>query len=150
MTELIEETGDIWEYYQYGAMIVVTTNGIVRKDGACVMGAGVAKQAAKKFPQLPFEVGRHLGRYGNVVGVFHRIITMPVKHHWRDEADLDLIAASARDLCRIVTILNAHVGAPRNIVSVRPGCGNGGLNWETVKPIVAPWFIHAGITIVNL
>lgn len=39
--------GNIWTY---GAdIIVITTNGTVRKDGACVMGRGVAQQALKRF-----------------------------------------------------------------------------------------------------
>ncbi len=45
---MIEEFGDIWEIP--GDARVITTNGVVRKDGACVMGRGVALQAKMRYP----------------------------------------------------------------------------------------------------
>jgi len=49
-----EITGDIWEQHKLGRWIVITTNGAIKNDGSCVMGRGVAKQAADKYPELPF------------------------------------------------------------------------------------------------
>lgn len=136
-----EVYGDIWDYHwesgkkiyiKGSSWIVITTNGSVRKDGACVMGRGVAKQAALKFPMLPFELGKCLkSEFGNTVYMFmqYKILTFPVKHNWREKADLNLIEKSCKELVK---------EAPRqdNIYMVRPGCGNGGLDWKDVKPVL--------------
>ncbi len=138
-----EVTGNIWKYWEAGAWITITTNGMTRRDGACVMGRGVAKEAAQRIPTLPYLLGATLRdrswTEANIVHTFpaHRIITFPVKHHWRDQADLALIARSARQLSNL-SITKADGGLVRPIYLVRPGCGNGGLEWQTVKPILAP------------
>lgn len=137
---MIEEKTDIWRYLNFGYdAICITTNGAVRKDGACVMGAGVAKQAALRYPHLPFLLGERIKRYGNQPYVFFpdnyapAIITMPVKHHWRDIADIELIAFSMK---KIVFLVNA--AGWESIVLPRPGCGNGKLNWDYVKGRIEP------------
>jgi hypothetical protein len=48
-----EIVGNIWDYYDKGHWIVITTNGIVNKNGEAIMGRGVALEAAKKFKDLP-------------------------------------------------------------------------------------------------
>jgi hypothetical protein len=132
---VLEISGDIWEPHVRGYWIVITTNGIVRKDGACVMGRGVARDAALRYPTLPFDLGHLLTKHGN--HVFHlkryKIITFPVKHHWREPADLDLIRQSAVEL-----LTDSVTLAPPEIYLVRPGCGNGQLDWEDVRPVLAP------------
>jgi hypothetical protein len=42
--------GNLWEF---DGIIVITTNGFVKRDGTCVMGRGCAKQATIKLPGLP-------------------------------------------------------------------------------------------------
>jgi len=59
-----------------------------------------------------------------------------VKHHWRERADLILIERSARELVDFVTDLWER--GPATICLVRPGCGNGGLDWKDVRPVLAP------------
>lgn len=131
---MIELSGNIWDHHNAGRWIVITTNGDIRKDGACVMGRGVAKQAADRYPNLSYELGRKLGESGNQVYVFekYRIITFPVKDHWRDKADLDLIKKSLQQIV-------AWADTPRKhglFHMVRPGCYNGGRDWEReVKPL---------------
>lgn len=136
-----EAFGNIWEYHNRGHWIAITTNGTVRRDGACVMGRGIAREAAIKFPRLPYELGAQIlgcpmpyGEWskGNDLKVFHqyRITTFPVKHNWWERADPTLIEESARQL---------QVACHGNLDTkymVRPGCGNGGLDWKDVKPIL--------------
>jgi hypothetical protein len=128
-----EITGDVWDRHDAGSWIVVTTNGFVKRDGSCVMGRGVARQARNRFPRLPFELGVRIEERGNVVFSFpqYRIYTLPVKHNWWERADLDLIVSGCHRLVEI---------APVNQVLylVRPGCGNGGLSWEDVRPAIEP------------
>lgn len=136
-----EIEGNIWDYHNKGNWIVVTTNGFVKKDGTCVMGRGIAKQAASRFPELPRELGqRILGismpygecTQGNNLKVFqnYKIITFPTKHNWWERADIVLIEESCRSL------LSATEGTPMPIYMVRPGCSNGQLDWKDVKPIL--------------
>lgn len=129
---MIEVAGDLWDYHSKGAYIAITTNGVVRSDGACVMGRGVAQQAARRFGDLPFEIGAAIRESGNHVYLSkaRRIYTYPVKHHWHEPADTELIVRSAHELVD-------HVGHGYDkVYLVRPGCGNGQLQWEYVKPLI--------------
>ena len=127
--------GDIWEQHKLKRWVVITTNGTVRKDGACVMGRGVAKQAADKFPNLPFKLGEALKVGGNNVHIFDylKIITLPVKYGWREPADLALIERSLKQLVAWADVPPRKHG---KFYMVRPGCANGRRDWETeVKPL---------------
>ncbi len=128
-----EITGDIWDWHDAGSWIVVTTNGFIKRDGPCPMGRGIARQAKNRFPGLPFELGAKIKEHGNVVFSFprYRIYTLPTKHNWWERADLDLIVSGCRQLAEIVP-------ADQVVYLVRPGCGNGGLSWEDVRPAIAP------------
>jgi hypothetical protein len=125
-----EIAGDIWDFHSKGHWIVITTNGSVKKNGACVMGRGVALQAARELPDLPYQVGQQIRRYGNQTFAFpqYRIFTFPVKFNWWEKADSNLIEESCKQLSRS--------SISTGIYMVRPGWGNGGLNWLDVKPIL--------------
>lgn len=148
MADLREEHGDLWARHAAGFWVGVTTNGVTRRDGACVMGRGVAKEAATRFPGLPYALGAMLRRDGNHVCFFpvYRMITFPVKHHWREPADLQLIEQSARELVSDLTLV--FRGA-KPVYLVRPGCGNGGLDWPTVRAVLAPILGGAPVVILD-
>lgn len=128
-----EVRGDLWDYWENGHWVVITTNGDIRADGANVMGRGVAKEAAIRFPELPMRLGDRLSVSGNKVHSFSQwhLFTFPVKHHWKTMAVPDLIETSAVLLVRLVAALNLN-----RVYMVRPGCGNGGLKWDDVRPIL--------------
>jgi len=128
-----EVAGDIWGYYEQGCWIVIPTNGYVKKNGACVMGRGLAKQAADRFPYIPFIIGRGIRQLGNGPQVItdYRIVTFPVKHNWWENADIQLIESSCKKLVELVN----KVGWGE-ICIPRVGCGNGRLNWRDVKPVL--------------
>jgi hypothetical protein len=153
---LREVYGDIWEMYeQEQAFLIVTTNGYVNKAGECVMGAGIAKQAKDRFPELPRLLGYNITRRGNHVHVFphRRIITFPVKRIWSEDADLGLIRQSTADLDTEIAALASYYrrffGCGVPLVSVRPGCGNGNLAWDEVRPVIEEVFVAHNITIVD-
>lgn len=122
---------------------VVTTNGMTRKDGTAVMGAGIAKSAAALFPNLPALLGKSLKKHGNRVFAYrvsaggsirYNVITMPTKHDWRDDSDLELIRTSCIQMKEL-----ADVNGFTRVYMPRPGCKNGHLDWETqVKPAIEP------------
>jgi O-acetyl-ADP-ribose deacetylase (regulator of RNase III) len=126
-----EAKGDLWTYP--ADVRVITTNGSVRKDGAAVMGGGVALQAKWKYHGIERDLGTALAMSGNQVHWLNeKIVSFPVKHQWFDEkADIDLIKRSARQLVGLTNMTNWQT-----IAMPRPGCGNGGLDWEDVKPII--------------
>ena len=67
---MIEKKGNIWEHHAAGGWVAIPTNGCVRRDGSAVMGAGVALQAARKFPGLAAELGQRIRAHGNIPFAF--------------------------------------------------------------------------------
>lgn len=138
-----EDIGNLWDYP--ADAVVVTTNGFVKNNGRAVMGKGSAKEAAVRWPFLPELLGEAIKTYGNIVFIwglqdldkdnetlrFNNILTMPVKHNWWEPADITLIERSAKDLKEEVDLWHFE-----SVVMGQPGCGNGGLDWEEVKPIL--------------
>lgn len=141
---MLEITGDILNPSSWSCQpttsqiaICIPTNGIVKANGHAVMGAGIAKICAVRYPEAPAILGNCLNQSGNQIcyiltdGNVH-LLSFPTKHHWRDPSDLALIVNSARTLAEI-----ARVTADCTFVLARPGCGCGGLSWFTVKDAIA-------------
>ena len=128
-----EILGNIWDFHAQGNWIVITTNGVVKRDGSAVMGRGVAEQAKARFPDLAFALGKKLTRSGNHVWTFSKfkIVTFPVKQVWQKPAHLDLIRQSCLELNSLFSAINIEP-----LYIVRPGCGNGQLAWSEVRPIL--------------
>ncbi len=139
---MIEQQINLWDIDDKDAAICITTNGFVKNSGECVMGRGCAKELIDRQPDFALQLGEKLGVFGNTTilwdheitpNVTPRVITFPVKHNWWEDADLELIAKSATEL---MSFLNAkHLGLTK-VYLPRPGCGNGKLAWEIVKPII--------------
>ena len=130
-----EATGDLWTYPAEYRLI--TTNGVRNSLNELIMGAGVALEAKQRYTTLPAKLGKWVEEYGNrpFVCVEEKIITFPTKRNWRDLSDVFLIRESAK---LIVAIVDKYgIGS---VVGTRPGCGNGGLDWKTVKPYIADVF----------
>jgi len=132
---MIEKKGNIW--YAKATIICITTNGDVKKNGELVMGRGIAHQATTRYPGLAKLFGDEVKMYGNTycptpyLDEGRLLALFPVKHHWMDPADLNLIRTSTEQL------FAQAIAFPHAIfVLPRPGCGNGRLKWEDVKPIV--------------
>ncbi len=160
-----EVYGDIWDLADEvldDVGICITTNGYVRKDGKAVMGRGIAKEAAGRFRWLPQTLAEHIKHNGNIVGCWgadydptydksYFIISFPVKPiygsrgemGWQANADLNIIKQSAEDLMAF-----PKWQIPKTILLPRPGCGNGGLKWEQVKPVIEP-ILDDRVTVVT-
>ena len=131
---MLEIKADLWSYP--ADFRCVPTNGIVKPNGCLVMGAGVAKVAAEKYPQLPDRLGRLVTIFGNKPFFFNEIgiISFPTKNHFKDPSDIGLIIASAKEIAAFVEIHD------KTIVLPRVGTGFGGLNWIDVKAAIEPIF----------
>ncbi len=137
-----EITGDIFKLAQKGDAILVTTNGCVKKDGTAVMGRGIAKQAAERYPGIAKTLAECIKLYGNMaswLGVWDGVdvFSLPTKQDWRTKSDIELIQASCERIATLVAI-DGHGPKINNIYMTRPGCGNGWLKWEDVKPVIEP------------
>ena len=133
---------DIFSLPQNGEAMCVTTNGIVKADGHAVMGAGIAKQANELF-HLSGILGKYLVQYGNRafnLGRFKRnndaiftVFSLPTKHDWKNDSDINLIVKSCEQLVEMCDKFNIT-----KCYLTPPGCANGHLNYEsTVKPWIS-------------
>lgn len=150
MMKEIEYGGNIFLLPEGPEAAAVTTNGMVTKNGAAVMGAGIAKYARDTFRGIDGFLGELLKRHGNrpyFMGAWEDadrakaglsppvfVVTMPTKRDWRDPSDLDLIKKSAIGLMGIADRNNL-----RRIYLPAPGCTNGRLDYiGQVRPVLLP------------
>lgn len=107
-----------------------------------VMGKGVALQFKRAYPEM-FRAYERAVQAGEVIpGRMHVwatglldgprfVINFPTKRHWRSPSRLEDIRDGLDDLARI---LNEH--EIRSIALPPLGCGNGGLAWADVQPLI--------------
>lgn len=131
---MLEEKGELWNMHLAGDWIAITTNGTIKKNGEVVMGRGCAYEAKNIYPQLPKMLGDYISYSGNIVHMIasHKIFSFPVKDNWWEKGNLKLIEKSAIEL---LAIMNSFP-IIKKVYVPRPGCGNGKLKWEDVKPIL--------------
>lgn len=155
---MLEAYGDIWDNIDDYDAVVITTNGFVKKNGEAVMGRGIAKEAATRYPLFPGDLGKTIKQYGNRVFGFCYVynlwfFTLPVKPEygpkgemgWKAKAEIPLIERSVQELVGagpydgIINNLKNSGHKINKVLMPRPGCGNGGLKWKDVKPIIEPY-----------
>lgn len=126
-----------------GDLIRANTEAIINTVNCVgVMGKGIALQFKQAFP-ANYEAYRRACEAGDVelgkVFVFDTgsmifpryIINFPTKGHWKARSRLSDIANGLDDLREV--ILKRKISS----VAVPPlGCGNGGLNWGEVEPLI--------------
>jgi hypothetical protein len=130
-----ETTGNLWNFHKLRHWIVIPINGALNARNENVMGAGIAWQAKKKYPDLPFIVGDVLKKDGLCIQMLtpHNLVMFPTKHHWRDvKSDLSLIEEMARELVDMCQKESGPIYLPQL------GCGCGGLDWPDVKKVLDP------------
>jgi len=111
-----------------------------------VMGKGIALQFKNKWPgnYLAYQAACNAGqvRPGQMM-VFdagalaqpHFIINFPTKDHWRGKSQLSFIEDGLQDLVAQIKRLEI-----RSIAIPPLGCGDGGLEWSDVYPLIAKAF----------
>jgi hypothetical protein len=129
---VILERGNMWDVFHDTDVFMITTNPIIRNDGAVVMGRGIAFEAKSKYPDLPYTFGTRLKEQGNkfvdLIGDYDGtpIWYFMVKNHWNENADLGIIASS-------LFALKKQFKAQTNRIDLNfPGIGNGKLNRDSV------------------
>jgi len=127
MKEII---GDLWTFENK----CITTNGMLTKQGLAIMGKGIALEARLRHPDLPYILGQLIKEKGNHV-YFLKIgyFSFPTKNDWKNNSSLELIERSCIEL---IDLVNDPWYQITEVVLPKPGCGNGGLDWKVVKPIL--------------
>jgi hypothetical protein len=139
-----ESVGNLWDHIHTNAVICITTNGVINRHWANIMGKGCAKEAKDRYPWLPHKIGGLIKAYGNVCqripmglnggpGSDWTLITFPTKNHWSEDSDPFLIIRSAEQL-----EVMADTHGWEEVVMPRPGAGNGRLDWESVRQSLDP------------
>ncbi len=140
---------------QIGDLFIAPVNTLVNTVNCIgVMGKGIALTFKKRFPEMYKEykdrckanlvaVGEPY-LYKDIFGT--SIINFPTKNHWRSPSRLEDIVNGLN------FIIEKHKTWGLNSVAFPPlGCGNGGLDWEHIGPIMyqklsvleIPVFIYA-------
>jgi hypothetical protein len=133
---MILERGDMWSVFFDTDVFMITTNPIIRKDGAVVMGRGIAAEAKDRYPDLPYDFAASLSCYGNegvdFIGYYEytRIYYFMVKDHWAKSAEIEIIRNSVNRLKYLFGYSDERVDL--NF----PGIGNGGLPRDHVLPFL--------------
>ena len=126
--------------------ICFTSNGVVRKDGRAVMGAGVAKLFRDTFKNLDMKYAATRGdertNLTTDLGDWKledrilRVIAFPTKNDWKYKSTIELITLSAM---RLRDIINKDPLLQKGFILLpRPGCNNGHLEWDEVKKVLEP------------
>lgn len=145
---MLEQNGDIWTWWAEKRWIVITTNIGWKSDGANPMGAGTAKDAARKYPELPKWYGEKCQKYGANIAVTPyvqgRLFLFPTKAlneeqpylSWKDDSSIDLIRRSTKQLQALVEELVARGSFISKVGVPLVGCKNGNLSRRDVLPIL--------------
>ena len=138
--------GDIWDDFP-NDLIVIPVNIGFKTGGNAVMGAGIAKQAADRYPDLPAWWGFQCQRFREDTPVMmhahYRMLFFPTKPlnedqpwlSWQGDADSKLLWRSAAQLA-------AFAFDDQTISIPLVGCGLGKLTAETVLPILRMFLNH--------
>lgn len=122
-----------------------------------VMGKGIALQFRQALPEnyefYRKACARDEVRPGHML-VFDRgqrldgpryVVNFPTKRHWKGRTKIEDIESGLIDLIDVIKNLSIKS------VAVPPlGCGNGGLNWTRVKPLIERAFLSVPDVIVHL
>lgn len=128
-------------------MIHFTTGDILKSEAECLintvncegyMGKGIAYQFKQTFP-VNFHAynlfcKNHLLKPGSLHYTREQnklIINFPTKNKWREKSKIEYIKDGLDELVKLIKELDI------SSIAIPPlGCGNGGLNWNDVRPII--------------
>lgn len=131
--------GDLWDYHARGDHIVISTN-IGHGPAPWFtnnMGAGIAAQAADRFPWLPDSYGKACAAFGADMTLWFyqadRLILLPVKPYrpecpelgWNQVADLGLVERGLKSLAETAGIFRKERYALSTVGAGPKGSGGG-------------------------
>jgi O-acetyl-ADP-ribose deacetylase (regulator of RNase III) len=129
--------------YTQGNLLEADVDAVVNTVNTVgIMGKGIALMFKERFPSN-FEAYVRACVSGDVrIGKMfvtenkellgpRWIINFPTKTHWRAKTQVEWVREGLKDLNRV--IVENNIGS----IAIPPlGCGNGGLNWQDVRPLI--------------
>lgn len=139
--------GDLMIHSEKGNLLDANVEALVNTVNCVgVMGKGIALQFKQAYPEN-FKEYEKLCRINEVkpgkmfihstnsfIGIKY-IINFPTKRHWRAKSTMGDIQSGLVDLIAVVQKYEI-----KSIAIPPLGCGNGGLNWSEVKPLIIEAF----------
>lgn len=123
-----------------------------------VMGKGLALQFKRRYPRYfswyQFQCHEAMVKLGEV-SLYENpdgpdIISFPTKGHWRYPSQLEWIEdglADLRELLEFPARMSRRLTDITSIAVPPLGCGNGGLGWGEVEPLIHKTLGHLGIRV---
>lgn len=104
-----------------------------------VMGKGIASEFKKKYPQMFLEYKEMCSKQLLKPGKLHvyiednkvKVINFPTKNHWRSPSKVEYIIEGLEWFVNNYEYLNIS-----SIAFPPLGCGNGGLSWDYIGPLM--------------
>lgn len=123
-------TGDIFDSHADCLVNAVNCEGI--------MGKGIAYQFKVRFPENNIDYRKACKSGELKIGTIHFfkekevwVVNFPTKDRWRQKSKIDYIETGMDQLVKFISEYQPNVIAIPSL-----GCGNGGLDWNTVKGII--------------
>lgn len=103
-----------------------------------VMGKGVALEYKNRYPEM-FRMYKELcdtkrldvGKLALWKGESKWVLLFPTKKHWRNSSKLEYVESGLRKFADNWDSIGVN-----SVAFPRLGCGNGGLNWDEVRPLM--------------
>ena len=128
-------------------MFKFTVGNILESDSECLvntvncegyMGKGIAYQFKLRFPENNKDYIKACRNKFLKIGTLHYfwekeklIINFPTKDKWREKSEINYIHQGLSELVKLIDSLKI-----KSIAIPPLGCGNGGLNWTDIKPLI--------------
>ncbi len=126
MSITLHTSGSLWD--SEAPIKVITVNLV----GA--MGAGVAKVVRDNHPDIYKQYRKLCWKQQIDIGklvVLDQFLLFPTKTDWRLDSKLSYIEEG------LIALVNSHQELGVSWIAMPPlGCGNGGLDWGLVKPLI--------------
>lgn len=131
---LQEINQNVWDIADNKSIICILTNNSIVNDRN-IMGAGIAREALDRNPNLDKHCADCINHNDYVLGIDKQsnaiLFRFPTKNDVWYNSSLSVIEDSLREL-----VYTARLNKNYKIYLPRPGCGCGGLDWESqVKPL---------------
>lgn len=128
-------------------MIKFVTGNILESSAECLintvncegyMGKGIAYQFKQKYPLNNVDYVKACKNKELIIGKLHYyyeggklIVNFPTKDKWRAKSKMEYVEKGLRELVILIEKLSI-----KSIAIPPLGCGNGGLSWGEVKPVL--------------
>lgn len=96
--------GDLWTFHAQGHPLLIPTSGDHTTQGRACMMSGHALIAARRFPQLAFQLGKRVALSGNHAYFWedYHLITFPVTTDSLSSINLELLQRSGRETIQLI------------------------------------------------